>query len=94
LGDFVAIAHCKDIAAPIVKPDQHSHNRLYEHVAAGTGVLDYYHYISELERLVPENVPLILHGLSEGQIPASLSFIRERLNDVDKSLDRIGAGSV
>jgi len=40
------------------------------------------HYISELKKLVPESVPLILHGLSEEQTPASVSFIHERINEV------------
>jgi sugar phosphate isomerase/epimerase len=87
LGDRVAIAHCKDVAVPMLTPAAHdAHNGLYEHVAAGMGVLDYHHYLSELERLVPRNVPLILHGLSEEQVPASLSFMRKRLAEVAKSL--------
>jgi sugar phosphate isomerase/epimerase len=83
LGNRVAIAHCKDVADPIAKRAAHgNHSGLYEHVAAGTGILDYHHYISELKRLVPESVPLILHGLSEEQTPASVSFIHERINEV------------
>jgi sugar phosphate isomerase/epimerase len=83
LGDRVAIAHCKDVADPIAKRTAHgNHSGLYEHVAAGTGILDYHHYISELKRLVPESVPLILHGLTEEQTPASVSFIHERINEV------------
>jgi sugar phosphate isomerase/epimerase len=92
LGDRVAVAHCKDIAPPLLtRTAHHTHNGLYEHIAAGTGVLDYHHYLSELERLVPRNVPLILHGLSEEQVPASLSFMHKRLADVAKPLDRISA---
>ncbi|MBV8225908.1 MAG: sugar phosphate isomerase/epimerase [Verrucomicrobia bacterium] len=83
LGDFVAIGHCKDIA----DSQQPVHHGLYDHVAAGTGILDYHHYFSELQRLTPENVPLILHGLTEQQIPTSLAFIHQRLNEVDNSLD-------
>jgi sugar phosphate isomerase/epimerase len=89
LGDSVAIAHCKDIADPMSKRTvQHKHDGLYEHVAAGSGILDYHHYLSELERLLPGSVPLILHGLIEEQVPASVSFLRERLNEVAKSLKR------
>jgi sugar phosphate isomerase/epimerase len=92
LGDRVAVAHCKDIADPLAKRSTRpNHSGLYEHVAAGTGILDYQHYISELERLVPKSAPLILHGLSEEQIPASVSFMHERLNEAAKSLDRIKA---
>jgi sugar phosphate isomerase/epimerase len=90
LGNFLAIAHCKDIADPMAKPGgHHSHDLLYQHVAAGTGILDYHHYLAELERLVPESVPLILHGLSEEQILDSLAFMHERLSEVYKSLDGI-----
>jgi sugar phosphate isomerase/epimerase len=85
VGDRVAIAHCKDVADPIAKQAaQHDHKGLYEHVAAGTGILDYRHYVSELKRLVPESVPLILHGLTEEQIPASVSFMHDRINEVAK----------
>jgi len=86
LGDRVAIAHCKDVADPIAAGAvDGGHRELYQHVAAGTGILDYRHYISELKRLVPGNVPLILHGLSEEQTRASVSFIRERINEVASS---------
>ena len=82
LGNRVAIAHCKDVADPIAKQVAHqSQQGLYEHVAAGTGILDYRHYVSELKRLVPESVPLILHGLTEAQIPASVSFMQQRINE-------------
>jgi sugar phosphate isomerase/epimerase len=84
LGARVAIAHCKDIADP-AQVASHNHKGLYEHVAAGTGILDYRHYVSELKRLVPESVSLILHGLTEEQIPASVSFMHERINEVAKS---------
>lgn len=83
LGDRIAIAHCKDIAAPPKKGVGHQHGEeLYTHVAAGTGILDYRHYISELRRLAPTDVPLILHGLSEEQIPRSVAFIRRWLSEV------------
>jgi sugar phosphate isomerase/epimerase len=80
LGARVAIAHCKDVADPN-QAAHHNHSGLYEHVAAGRGILDYGHYVSELKRLVPESVPLILHGLTEEQIPASVSFMHERINE-------------
>ena len=77
LGDHIAIAHCKDIADPTAKLATHQDGEeLYTHVAAGMGILDYHHYISELNRLVPRSIPLILHGLNEEQIPASVSFIQ------------------
>jgi len=77
LGDHIAIAHCKDIADPTANCAGHRDcEGPYAHVAAGTGILDYHHYISELKRLVPRSIPLILHGLNEEQIPASVSFIQ------------------
>lgn len=77
LGDRIAIAHCKDIAVPGTAgtPLEPGEAR-YAHVAAGAGILDYDHYISELRRLVAAEVPLILHGLTEKQIPDSVEFIR------------------
>jgi len=84
LGDRTAIAHCKDIAASPEKGAGHQHGEeLYTHVAVGTGILDYRHYISELRRLAPTGVPLILHGLTEEQIPRSLAFIRRWLSEVE-----------
>ena len=84
LCDRIAIAHCKDIAAPQEKGAGRQHGEeLYTHVAAGTGILDYRHYISELRRLAPTGVPLILHGLSEEQIPRSVAFIRRWLSEVE-----------
>jgi sugar phosphate isomerase/epimerase len=82
LSDFVAIAHCKDIADPTAS-FRHNRDALYDHVPAGTGILDYHHYLSELGRLTSGDVPLILHGLNENQIPASLAFIRQRLKEVN-----------
>jgi sugar phosphate isomerase/epimerase len=81
LGDRIAIAHCKDVGYPTAKRPAHQDcDGLYAHVAAGMGILDYHHYVSELKRLVPSSIPLILHGLSEEQIPASVAFIQKRLN--------------
>jgi sugar phosphate isomerase/epimerase len=79
LRDRIAIAHCKDVSDPAAHQDD---ERLYAHVAAGFGILDYHHYLSELRRLVPGPIPLILHGLSEEQIPDSVSFIQKRLSEL------------
>ncbi len=79
LRDHIAIAHCKDVADPAAHQDG---ERLYAHVAAGVGILDYHHYLSELNRLVPGRIPLILHGLTEEQISDSVSFIQKRLNEL------------
>lgn len=90
LRDRIAIAHCKDIAAPPAKGTGHQLGEEgYAHVAAGTGILNYGHYISELRRLAPADVPLILHGLSEEQIPGSVAFIRRRLSEAGVSASSI-----
>lgn len=92
LSHSIAIAHCKDIADPRAKPAtglQHQVlSEVYQHVAAGSGILDYHHYFSELARWAPENVPLIVHGLSEDQIPTTMAFIHERLEEVDRTVNR------
>ncbi len=66
IADDVVIAHAKDIA-----PDGRSHP------AAGRGVLDYNLFLSNLKKHF--DGPLILHGLTESEVPASLAFIRARM---------------
>ncbi len=65
LGDHVAIAHGKDL----------DRDGDAGHLAAGTGKLDYGHYISLLCGL-PFDVPVILHGLSEDQVADSVAMLR------------------
>jgi len=65
LGDHVAIAHAKDL----------DHGGDAGHLAAGTGKLDYAHYVSLLCAL-PFDVPVILHGLAEAQVDASVAMLR------------------
>ena len=65
LGDHVAIAHGKDL----------DHGGDAGHLAAGTGKLDYAHYVALLSEL-SFDVPIILHGLSEEQVPASADMLR------------------
>jgi Sugar phosphate isomerases/epimerases len=91
LGDRIAIAHCKDIAAPSQGATHQPGEALYAHVAAGTGILPYRHYISELRRLASTDVPLILHGLSEEQIPCSVAFIRSCLSELGASAASMNA---
>jgi sugar phosphate isomerase/epimerase len=67
LGPDIVLAHAKDVR--IVEGAVH-------HVAAGTGVLDYPHYLALL-RHVP--VPLIVHGLAEAEVERSLAFLWEAL---------------
>ena len=65
LGDHVAIAHGKDLA----------HGGDAGHLAAGTGKLDYAHYVSLLCGL-SFDVPVILHGLTEAQVEDSAGMLR------------------
>ena len=65
LGDHIAIAHGKDL----------DHGGDAGHLAAGTGKLDYAHYVAMLSAL-PFDVPIILHGLSEEQVGASAAMLR------------------
>ena len=65
LGDHIAIAHGKDL----------DRDGDAGHLAAGTGKLDYAHYVSLLCAL-PFDVPVILHGLKEDQVDASVAMLR------------------
>jgi sugar phosphate isomerase/epimerase len=67
LGADMVLAHAKDIR--VVGDRIH-------HVAAGTGMLDYRHYLTLL-REVP--VPLIVHGLAEAEVERALAFLRSAL---------------
>lgn len=66
LGEHMVIAHAKDRGA----------DGTFK--AAGEGMLDYDHYVSLL-RAAAFDGPLILHGLSEGQVDAALQFLRGKL---------------
>ncbi len=78
LGGDIAMAHAKDLS------------RAGEagHEAAGTGVLDYDLYLELLDSHGFDG-PLILHGLSEEQVPASVAFVRNKL---DRSPANRGGG--
>jgi sugar phosphate isomerase/epimerase len=67
LGGDMVLAHAKDLC--VVDGAVH-------HVAAGTGVLDYRHYLTLL-RHVP--APLIVHGLAEPEVAGALAFLRGAL---------------
>jgi sugar phosphate isomerase/epimerase len=66
LGDRIAMAHAKDRAA----------NGAF--VAAGTGVLDYPHYIACLRKSGFDGA-LITHGLSATEAPDVAAFLRDQL---------------
>jgi sugar phosphate isomerase/epimerase len=64
LGPHMVMAHAKDVVES---------NGEIRHVPAGTGRLDYAFYLSLLRDV---RVPLVVHGLSEQQVPWSLAFLR------------------
>lgn len=66
LAADVVLGHAKDVSADAAI------------VPAGRGVLDYPRYLSHLAEL-EHDVPLILHGLDEADVPASATFVRARL---------------
>ena len=67
LSKDVAIAHGKDL----------DRDGEAGHLAAGKGLLDYDHYLSLLNKL-DFDVPIILHGLTEKELPESVSFVRKK----------------
>jgi sugar phosphate isomerase/epimerase len=71
LGDDIALAHAKDL----------SEDGEAGHEAAGEGLLDYDQYLSLLSNAAPE-VPLILHGLSEAQVPGCIAFLNQKLDRI------------
>jgi sugar phosphate isomerase/epimerase len=74
LGPDIVLAHAKDVR--VVDGAVH-------HVTAGTGVLDYHHYLTLL-RHVP--VPLIVHGLTEPEVNGALAFLRGALAAVQRQV--------
>ena len=68
LGPSIQMAHAKDLLR-----DGEAGN-----VAAGTGLLDYEHYLRNLRDSGFDGA-LILHSLDEEQVPESVAFVRSRL---------------
>ncbi|HEX6289600.1 MAG TPA: sugar phosphate isomerase/epimerase family protein [Herpetosiphonaceae bacterium] len=64
LGDDIVLAHAKDL----------SHDGDAGHEAAGTGLLDYDHYLALL-RGVGFRGPVILHALAEDQVAQCVAFL-------------------
>jgi sugar phosphate isomerase/epimerase len=71
LGPDIALAHAKDI----------SKDGDAGHEAAGTGMLDYDAYIANLRR-IEFNGALILHSLTEAQVPDAVRFVRQKMSTV------------
>jgi sugar phosphate isomerase/epimerase len=68
LGKDIVLAHAKDL----------SHDGDAGHEPAGHGKLDYDRYLSLLHAS-GFNGPLLLHGLTESQVPGCVAFLREKL---------------
>jgi sugar phosphate isomerase/epimerase len=68
LGPDIALAHAKDL----------DRDGEAGHLAAGTGLLDYDHYLGGLRRAGYDG-PVILHSLTEAQVPKCVAFLREKL---------------
>jgi sugar phosphate isomerase/epimerase len=67
LGKDIVLAHAKDL----------SRDGEAGHEAAGTGLLDYDHYLALLRRAGYDG-PLILHGLTESQVDGCVAFLRSK----------------
>lgn len=72
LSKDVAIAHGKDL----------DHDGEAGHLAAGKGLLDYDHYLSLLNNL-EFDIPVILHGLTETEVPETVAFVREKMQTIN-----------
>ena len=68
LGEDIVLAHAKDL----------DRDGQAGHLAAGTGLLDYEQYLGLLKRAGYEG-PVILHGLSETQVPFCTGFLRDKI---------------
>jgi len=68
LGKDIVLAHAKDL----------SRDGAAGHEAAGTGLLDYDHYLVLLRRAGYDG-PLILHGLTESQVEGCIVFLRGKI---------------
>ncbi len=68
LGDRIALAHAKDL----------SRDGEAGHEAAGTGLLDYDHYM-KLLHLSGYRGAVVLHSLSPAQVPNCVAFLQEKL---------------
>jgi sugar phosphate isomerase/epimerase len=71
LGPDIVLAHAKDL----------TQDGAAGHAAAGTGRLDYDRYLSLLYAAGYDG-PLVLHGLSEAEVDASVTFLRAKLAQV------------
>jgi sugar phosphate isomerase/epimerase len=68
VGKDIVLAHAKDL----------DHDGDAGHLPAGQGKLDYDRYLSLLHKYGFRG-PILLHGLSEAQVPRCAAFLREKL---------------
>jgi len=72
LGEDIVVAHAKDL----------SRDGDAGHEAAGTGLLDYDHYL-RLLRDCGFQGPLVTHSLQESQVEQCVRFLRDKMREVD-----------
>lgn len=72
LGADIVLAHAKDL----------DRDGEAGHLAAGAGLLDYDRYLSHLQTAGFDGA-LILHSLAEDKVPRSVSFISEKLEQLN-----------
>jgi len=77
VGRDIVMAHAKDL----------DHDGDAGHLAAGTGKLDYDRYVFLLHKYGFKG-PLLLHGLSEAQVPACVAFLRGKIERLDRTPER------
>ena len=82
LGKDIVLAHAKDL----------SHDGDAGHEPAGHGKLDYDRYLSLLHASGFKG-PLLLHGLTESQVPGCVAFLREKLARVAAAPPKPGPAS-
>ena len=68
VGRDIVLAHAKDL----------DHDGEAGHKAAGQGVLDYERYLRLLRKYHFQG-PLLLHGLTPGQVPGCMAFLRAKM---------------
>ena len=73
LGAHIVMAHAKDIARDGQAGE----------LAAGSGQLDFAHYLIKL-RDIGFTGPLVMHGLSAHQVPQSVQFLQNLLDEVSR----------
>ena len=74
VGKDIALAHAKDL----------DHDGDAGHLAAGQGKLNYDRYLGLLHRYRSRG-PILLHGLSEAQVPGCVAFLRGKLARLSSS---------